>query len=70
MLGKSDRLNYYNYFVGNPDFVRQDAERFAKVSAADVQRVARSYLSAPSVVLTVVPEGETKMMVTSARGGR
>ena len=70
VLGKSDRLNYYNYFVGNPDFVRQDAERFAKVSAADVQRVARSYLSAPSVVLTVVPEGETKMMVTSARGGR
>ena len=70
VLGKSDRLNYYNYFVGNPDYVRQDAERFAKVSAADVQRVARSYLSAPSVVLTVVPEGETKMMVTSAGGRR
>ena len=70
VLGKSDRLNYYNYFVGNPDYVRQDAERFAKVSAADVQRVARSYLSAPSVVLTVVPEGETKMMVTLAGGRR
>jgi zinc protease len=70
VLGKSDQLNFYNYFVGNPDYARQDAERFAKLTTADIQRVARSYLRAPSVVLTVVPEGKTNMMVTSAEGGR
>ena len=70
VLGKSDRLNYYNYFVGTPDYTRQDAERYRTVTAADVQRVARSYLSAPSVVLTVVPEGKREMMVTAAGGGR
>ena len=70
VLGKSDRLNFYNYFVGTPDYTRQDADRYRKVTAADVQRVAQSYLSAPSVVLTVVPEGKTEMMVTAAGGGR
>ena len=70
VLGKSDRLNYYNYFVGTPDYSREDAERFAKLTAEDVQRVARKYLGAPSVVLTVVPEGATKMMVTAAGGTR
>lgn len=70
VLGKADRLNHYNYFVGTPDYSRQDAERFAKVTEADVQRVARTYLGAPSVVLTVVPQGETKMKVTSAGGAR
>jgi zinc protease len=70
VLGKSDRLNYYNYFVGTPDYTRQDAERFRNVTAADVRRVARAYLDAPSVVLTVVPEGKTEMMVTTTGGGR
>ncbi|HEU6453562.1 MAG TPA: pitrilysin family protein [Gemmatimonadaceae bacterium] len=68
VLGKSDRLNYYNYFVVTPDYTRQDAERFRRVTAADVQRAARTYLKAPSVVLTVVPEGKTEMMVTAAGG--
>jgi zinc protease len=70
VLGKSDRLNHYNYFVGTPDYTRQDAERYRKVTAADVQRVAKEYLGAPSVVLTVVPEGKTAMMVTAAGGDR
>jgi zinc protease len=70
VLGKSDRLNYYNYFVGTPDYTRQDAERFRRVTVADVQRAARTYLKAPSVVLTVVPEGKTEMMVTAAGGER
>ena len=70
VLGKSDRLNFYNYFVGTPDYTREDAERYRNVSATDVQRVARSYLNAPSVVLTVVPEGKTEMMVTATGGGR
>jgi zinc protease len=61
---KADQLNHYNYFVGTPDYARQDAERYERVTAADVQRVAREYLSRPRVVLTVVPEGKRNLMVT------
>jgi zinc protease len=63
-LGKADQLNFYNYFVGNPDYARQDAERYDKVTLADVKRVAASYLSKPRVTLTVVPEGKRDLMVT------
>jgi zinc protease len=68
--GKAETLNNYNYFVGNPDFVQQDAARYERVTAADVQRVARSYLGRPKIVLTVVPEGKREMMLTASGGGR
>jgi zinc protease len=68
VLGKADILNTYNYFVGNPDFVQQDAARYERVTAADVQRVAKTYLGRPKIVLTVVPEGKKEMMLTAGGG--
>jgi zinc protease len=63
-LGKADQLNYYNYFVGTPDYARQDAARYDKVTAADLKRVGSAYLGKPRVTLTVVPEGKRDLMVT------
>jgi zinc protease len=62
--GKADRLNYYNYYVGTPDYTRQDAARYDKVTLADLKRVASNYLAKPRVTLTVVPEGKRDLMVT------
>ncbi len=67
VLGKSDRLAEYNYFAGTPDYAQQDAARYDRVTAADVQRVATQYLTKPKVVLTVVPQGKKEMMVTGGR---
>ena len=61
--GKADQLNFYNYYAGTPDYVRQDAARYDAVTAADIQRVARDYLGKPKVILTVVPEGKSDLMV-------
>ncbi len=63
--GKADLLNYYNFYVGNPDHIQQDVARFEAVSAADVQRVARQQFAKPKVVLTVVPEGQRELMVVA-----
>jgi zinc protease len=63
VLGKGGQLSFYNYFTGTPDFVQQDAARYANVTAADVQRVARQYFGRPKVILTVVPQGRTDLMV-------
>ncbi len=70
VLGKAEVLNSYNYFVGNPDYVQQDAARYERVTAADVQRVAKTYLGRPKIVLTVVPEGKKDMMLTASGGDR
>jgi zinc protease len=64
VLGKSSRLNEYNYFAGTPDYIQQDAARYDRVTTADVQRVAVQYLTKPKVVLTVVPEGKKDLMVS------
>jgi zinc protease len=63
VLGKAMQLSSYNYFVGTPDYVQQDAARYERLTAEDVQHVARTYLSRPKVILTVVPEGKTDLMV-------
>jgi len=63
--GKADQLNFYNYFVGRPDYFQKDLDRYRKVTAADVQRVTRRYLvDARRVVLSVVPQGKPELAVT------
>ena len=64
VLGKSDRLASYDFHAGTPDYVQQDLARYERVTAADVQRAAASYLNRPKVVLTVVPEGKRQLMVS------
>ncbi len=70
VLGKAEVLNSYNYFIGNPDYVQQDAARYDRVTAADIQRVAKTYLGRPKIVLTVVPEGKKEMMLSASGGDR
>ncbi|MFN2400406.1 MAG: M16 family metallopeptidase [Gemmatimonadaceae bacterium] len=60
---KAYMLNLYNYFVGTPEYVQKDAERYDRVTAEDVKRVASGYLGKRKVVLTVVPEGKKELMV-------
>ena len=61
--GKADLLNYYNYFVGTPDYVQQDLARYTSATTSDIQRVARAQFAKPKVVLTVVPQGQTALKV-------
>jgi zinc protease len=58
---KADQLNYYYYYTGQPDYLAQDLAHTRAVTAADVQRVARQYLQAPRVVLSVVPQGHREL---------
>ena len=62
--GKADQLNFYNYFVGTPDYFQKDLERYRRVTPAAVQRAVRTYLTgAHRVVLSVVPQGKQALGV-------
>ncbi len=54
--GIADRLNSYNHYLGTPDFLQKDIQRYRAVTPAAVQAFAREHL-APSarVVLHAVP---------------
>ncbi|HVF45632.1 MAG TPA: insulinase family protein, partial [Pyrinomonadaceae bacterium] len=53
--GKDDQLNNYATFLNDPGYFEQDLARYRKVTAADVQRVARQYLTDKRYILSVVP---------------
>lgn len=56
---KSDRLNNYAVMRGTPDWFAQDVARYRTVTPADVQRVAKKYLTANRLVFDVVPAGRS-----------
>lgn len=55
VLGKADRLNSYAVFRGQANFFQTDLDRYRKVTAADVQRVANTYLTNNRLVMSFVP---------------
>ena len=62
---KADQLNAYYYQIGQPDGFQRDLDRYRAVTAADIQRVVRTYLTGPRVILSIVPEGKRDL---AARG--
>ena len=60
--GKSDQLNSYATFTGKPDYFLTDLERYRKVTPADVQRVANTYLIDKHLVMSFVPRPKDKEM--------
>jgi zinc protease len=60
--GKSDQLNAYNVFVGDPGFFDRDLDRYRSVTPAAMQRVAREWLRTERCVsLSVVPKGRVEL---------
>jgi zinc protease len=62
--GKSDQLNAYNVFLGDPDFFDRDLARYQNATALSVrQAVARYLLPDRRVTLSIVPRGRTELAV-------
>ena len=54
--GIADRLNSYNHYLGNPDYLQQDVQRYRGVTASTLQTFARDQLAPTArVVMHVVP---------------
>jgi zinc protease len=54
--GVADRLNSYNHYLGTPDYLRQDIQRYRAVTPASAQAFVRRYLTPGSrVVLHALP---------------
>ena len=60
-LGKAEMLNNGLVFFGDPGYFRTQYAKLKAVTAADVKRVANTYLGPNRVVLSVVPLGKTDM---------
>jgi zinc protease len=62
--GKSDQLNAYNTFVGDPGFFSRDLERYREVTAGTLRDAVSRHLGHERrVVLSVVPAGRRDLAV-------
>ena len=68
--GKSDQLNQYAVFTGNPGFFERDLSRYRAVTPADVQRVARTYLTSNRLIFTVTPAAREGQAAARPSGGQ
>jgi len=56
--GKSDQLNAYNVFLGDPDYFDRDLARYHAVTKASLSEALRRYLDPDRrVTLSIVPQG-------------
>ncbi len=54
--GKADRLAMYNTYLGAPDFIREDYERYQQLGGEDLRSAAERYLLEPHLALSFMPE--------------
>ena len=60
--GKSDQLNAYNVFRGDPDFFAGDLERYRRATPLTVRNAVRMYLAFDRrVLLSIVPRGQAAL---------
>ncbi len=55
VLGKADALNSNATYFGKPDYFQQQLNEYRKVTPADIQRVAKTYLTNNRLVMSYVP---------------
>jgi zinc protease len=65
--GKSDQLNAYNVFLGDPGYFDRDLARYHAVTPAAMQRAAHEWLRPEArVALSVVPRGRVDLALADA----
>jgi zinc protease len=65
--GKSDQLNAYNMFIGDPGFFERDLARYQAVTSRSLQQTVRRFLDHNGrVTLSIVPRGRTELAVAGS----
>jgi len=59
---KGSKLAYYQTFVGNPNNIKQDLDRYKKLTKGDVIRVYNTYIKNKfAVILSIVPKDKPEL---------
>jgi len=62
--GKSDQLNAYNVYMGDPGYFERDLERYETVTPASLQGAVTRYAQrARRMTLSIVPRGRTNLAI-------
>jgi zinc protease len=66
--GKSDQLNQYNVFIGDPGYFAADLERYRAATPETIRDACRRFLAGqPRVALSIVPRGRLDLALPGSR---
>jgi zinc protease len=66
--GKSDQLNAYNTFIGDPGYFEQDLRRYRSATPEQLRDAAVAYLKPTRrVILSVVPRGRVALALSGSQ---
>jgi len=66
--GKSDQLNQYNVFVGNPGYFELDLERYRAATPESIREACGRFLAGrPRVALSIVPRGRLDLALPGSQ---
>jgi len=66
--GKSDQLNAYNTFIGDPGYFEQDLRRYRSATPEQLRDAAIAYLKPTRrVILSVVPRGRVALALSGSQ---
>jgi len=69
--GKSDQLNAYNVFLGEPESLQHDLDRYLRVTPQALAAATRAYLRPDArVSVSVVPTGQTGLVLPDSVAAR
>ena len=60
VLGKADQMNGYATYLNKPDSFNEEIAKYRKVTPADVQKAAQTYLTDKRLVMSFVPRPKDK----------
>jgi zinc protease len=65
--GKSDQLNAYNVFKGDPDYFERDLGRYRRVTGESIRAAVAAYLlTGARVTLSIVPRERADLAAAGA----
>jgi zinc protease len=59
--GLANQMNQYNQYTGDPGYLQKDIDRLRRVTAADVQRAARTWLQQRSRAVVIAVPGTANL---------
>jgi zinc protease len=65
--GKSDQLNAYNVFLGDPSYFERDLARYHEVTRLSLQRTIARYLMPHRVTLSIVPRDRVALAAADSQ---
>jgi zinc protease len=63
VLGKANSLANYQLMTGDPGRINRQMDQYKDITPAEVLAAAKKYLSAPRMLLNIVPQGKTELAI-------